>query len=600
MNFASPNSFGTTSSSQIDLTNVSRGSLIAADMTIHKGKTKNMIVERQDQLKPPTVAEILETEAGYKHECEFCDRCFKTKRGLNIHKANCSKQHGLSDEEFEIKKINAAFGTPKDRWFRVEWVGHSGKDNWDSERSLIRQGCEASIKTFWDNSNSNPSEEFIADPDDVWRCWTCGRGFRSAPGLKCHVTRTHPARHYFGSTADKDTRNKKHAEAQEKKCHVTCEDKRIENVWVFKYLGSRFRADGSQTTDVKARIGAATSAAGKMRAIWARKSTPLKLKMQIYKSGVCSRLTYGSETWRLDATTCKMLNGANSKLVARITHRTPHEEASAKTQTFDIVLWIRARRLQWVGHIIRIEPVRMVQQALRHIAENREEGDLLMDIPPSATWSELQALAADRDGWRRRVHSLRYGPKVPVTIVMNDSLPGCKATLRSSNNKPAPKSTPKLPTSPTARRYIARDAHEAFFRPAEKGKRKRSRCQPVTKRRKTKNAPLTNKQRQAWARDHYELHHGAKDHNTPWMAAAAIPSDLDIDMTTPTPTTPWAAPAALPTDLDLDMTTPSPTTTTPLTPDLAWSPQILGHHKKSNHFPNTSIPITPTKQFGTT
>ena len=97
----------------------------------------------------------------------------------------------------------------------------------------------------------------------MWRCWTCGRGFRSAPALKCHITRTHPVRRYLGSTADKDTRNKKRVEEQERKCHVVCEGKPIENVWIFKYLGSRFRADGSQLADVKARIGAATSAAAK-------------------------------------------------------------------------------------------------------------------------------------------------------------------------------------------------------------------------------------------------------------------------------------------------------------------------------------------------
>ena len=46
------------------LTNVSRGSRTAADMKIHTGKTVNMIVERQARLNPPTVAEILATEAG--------------------------------------------------------------------------------------------------------------------------------------------------------------------------------------------------------------------------------------------------------------------------------------------------------------------------------------------------------------------------------------------------------------------------------------------------------------------------------------------------------------------------------------------------------
>ena len=46
-------------------------------------------------------------------------------------------------------------------------------------------------------------------------------------------------------------------EAQEKLAHVICEDAKIENVWIFKYLGSRFRADGDQSADVKATIATA-------------------------------------------------------------------------------------------------------------------------------------------------------------------------------------------------------------------------------------------------------------------------------------------------------------------------------------------------------
>lgn len=249
------------------MTNVSCGSREDADMTIHKGKTKNMVVERQEKLKPPTVSQILTTEAGYKHECEFCGRKFKTSRGLKIHKASCDKWHGLTEEEYEIEAINAVFGTTEDRWYRVEWTDHPGKDSWEPERSLIRQGCEASIKIFWDNSEHNPSTDFIADPDDTWRCYTCGKGFRSEKGLKCHITRTHTARVFHGTTADKDTRAKMHAKAQAEKIHVYCEGNIIENIWRFKYLGSLFRADGSQMDDVKARLGAATTTAGKMRAI---------------------------------------------------------------------------------------------------------------------------------------------------------------------------------------------------------------------------------------------------------------------------------------------------------------------------------------------
>ena len=59
-----------------------------------------MIVQKQAKLNLPTVEEIMVTEATYKYECEFCGRRCKTMRGLRIHKASCSKQHGLTDEEY--------------------------------------------------------------------------------------------------------------------------------------------------------------------------------------------------------------------------------------------------------------------------------------------------------------------------------------------------------------------------------------------------------------------------------------------------------------------------------------------------------------------
>ena len=87
-----------------------------------------------------------------------------------------------------MEKINATFGTPKDRWFHVEWTKHPGKDSWEPERSLIRQGCEPVIKKFWNSTHLNPATDFIPDPDDVWRCWTCGRGYKTDSALSRHIT----------------------------------------------------------------------------------------------------------------------------------------------------------------------------------------------------------------------------------------------------------------------------------------------------------------------------------------------------------------------------------------------------------------------------
>ena len=92
-------------------------------------------------------------------------------------------------------------------------------------------------------------------------------------------------------------------------------------------------------------------------------------------------------------------------MMARITKREIKEEASVG-KTFDLVKWIRARRLKWVGQILRMEDSRMLKQALHQIYEHRQEGDLLMDTP-RVSWKRLKVLAKDEKTWQSRVRGVR-------------------------------------------------------------------------------------------------------------------------------------------------------------------------------------------------
>lgn len=122
---------------------------------------------------------------------------------------------------------------------------------------------------------------------------------------------------------------------------------------------------------------------------------------------MCSILVYGSEGWLLDKQTCAILNGASGAMVTAITGQSPREECTPCTRTFDIVRNIRARRLQWVGHILRMDWGRLVHKAVRCIYEDRSEGDILMDIPECNSWWELMEIAGDRDKWRGLVRKLK-------------------------------------------------------------------------------------------------------------------------------------------------------------------------------------------------
>ena len=125
-------------------------------------------------------------------------------------------------------------------------------------------------------------------------------------------------------------------------------------------------------------------------------------------------LVYDSEAWTLDANAIRTINGANSIMLSRISGKSVHDEARDGTRSFDLVRWIRARRAQYLGHILRMDPSRMVYKAVQYMHENRRQGDLLMDAPPYS-WRELVQFAADRAKWRRVVNALK-GPSVNVTL----------------------------------------------------------------------------------------------------------------------------------------------------------------------------------------
>lgn len=131
-------------------------------------------------------------------------------------------------------------------------------------------------------------------------------------------------------------------------------EREIRNSWRFKYLGSIFEAGGGCMEDVRARISMVRRRFCKLRHIWHDAILHENLRIRLYKVCVCSILTYGSEAWNISDEVEKAINGANAAMMSVITGKTPHQEASSKWRTFDLVRWVRGRRLQWLIHILRM------------------------------------------------------------------------------------------------------------------------------------------------------------------------------------------------------------------------------------------------------
>ena len=312
----------------------------------------------------------------------------------------------------------SAFSHVVNRWLLVKWKDHQ-KPEWERQHLLERDGCQEAIREFWADSGLNPCQQYYQDPDGRHRCAVCSKVYKRAQDLKAHKTRTghhHCKTHKVTKTAVEDATLERRKQEQAAMPKVKWGERVTTNSWWSKYLDSVFEAGGGCLSDVKIRIDTARQRFGKMRHLWADKRLHINLRLRLYKSSVCSVMTYGAEAWRLNDAVSKALNGANSQMLSVISGKSPHEEASATTRTFDLLRWIRARRLQWLGHILRMGKDRKLKQAVFELYKAPSQGDLMMDAPKVDSWSELMKLAADRDYWKARVRGFRQQPIVKVDL----------------------------------------------------------------------------------------------------------------------------------------------------------------------------------------
>ena len=148
-----------------------------------------------------------------------------------------------------------------------------------------------------------------------------------------------------------------------------------------------------------------------------------------------------------------------------------------------------------------------------------------MDTPDRFTWAELTTIAADRDGWRSRVRALKQPPRVEITI--NADVPGARVRNNETHPTPAP-IKPKLRTTTQTNKYTARDAHEMFFR--KKDRQQQPQHRYTTRSKKSGNpkglakpAAMTDKERAAWARSHFQQHYGTTTPQQPDSPRACTP-----------------------------------------------------------------------------
>lgn len=145
--------------------------------------------------------------------------------------------------------------------------------------------------------------------------------------------------------------------------------------------------------------------------IWYSAEVSTNLKLRIYIAGVVSVLTYGCECWDINEGCHKKVGSWNARRLAGITGREIREEY--KAPSFDIMGCVRARRLVWLGKLLREEDTflarRVALAELQQCAPRGLAGGIFQDAPDFGTPEELIGYAQDREYWGGLVQTM-YPP----------------------------------------------------------------------------------------------------------------------------------------------------------------------------------------------
>ena len=205
---------------------------------------------------------------------------------------------------------------------------------------------------------------------------------------------------------------------------IMVKNQALEEVNTFTYLGSVVDEVGGTEADIKARISKARFAFISLGKVWKDRTISTKTKCRLFSSNVKSILLYGCETWKLTKTLLNKLQTFVNTCLRKILRirwpdRIRNEELWERTGQKAMSEELGQRKWRWLGHTLRKPPGNITRHSLtwnpqgqrkrgrprttwrRCIEEDMKRGGY--------SWSGLQKIAQDRDGWRAVVRGLYPG-----------------------------------------------------------------------------------------------------------------------------------------------------------------------------------------------
>jgi endonuclease/exonuclease/phosphatase family metal-dependent hydrolase len=209
--------------------------------------------------------------------------------------------------------------------------------------------------------------------------------------------------------------------------NLITEEYQIEGVREFKYLGVTLTNDNSVREEICNRIMAGNRAYFANVKLFKSKLVSRQTKMKLYKTIVRPVISYGAETWTMSKNDENALRRLERKIIRKIwgpiwdgngwrVRRNVEIEGFMGGE--DVVRYVKARRIEWLGHVERLSEERLPKVILYGKMDGvrrrgRPRTRWLRDVTDDLKVMEVRnwrAVAWEREEWRQIVREAKVHP----------------------------------------------------------------------------------------------------------------------------------------------------------------------------------------------
>ena len=153
--------------------------------------------------------------------------------------------------------------------------------------------------------------------------------------------------------------------------NITLNGQMLEEVKVFKYLGSQASYDGRVEKEVCQRVKEASKCLGGMKSIMSNRYMSMNIKRKLYEAVIVPTVLYGAETWNVSEPDKKKLNVFEMRCLRRMVgvarrDRVRNQSIRYRTGiTEKLSSRVEKKVLGWFGHMERMNWGRLTSRVWR-------------------------------------------------------------------------------------------------------------------------------------------------------------------------------------------------------------------------------------------